>query len=40
MDGTDTSAMVFEDVTSTEDEEVQSMIGSYYNSLIDQMDGE
>lgn len=40
MDGTDTSEMVFEDVTSTEDEEVQSEVGSYYNSLIDQMDGE
>ena len=40
MDGTDTSEMIFEDVTSTEDEEVQSEVGSYYDSLIDQMDGE
>lgn len=40
MDGTDTSEMKFEDVTSTEDKEVQSKVGSYYDSLIDQMDGE
>lgn len=40
MDGADTSAMKFEDVTSTEDAEVQSEVGSYYDNLIDQMNGE
>lgn len=40
MDGTDTSSMAFEDVTSTEDAEVQSKIGVYYNKLIAKMNGE
>lgn len=40
MDGTDTSEMEFEDVTSTEDRQIQSLVGSYYDSLIEQMNGE
>lgn len=40
MDGTDTSEIQFEDVTSTEDMEVQSKVGSYFNRLISTMNGE
>ena len=40
MDGEDTSSISFEDVTSTEDAEVQSEVGEYYDGLIDTMNGD
>lgn len=40
MNGINTSAEIFDDVSSTEDTEIQAQIGNYYNNLIDQMNGE